>query len=85
MEQNKERRMKRSEDRLRDLWYNKCTNIHITRVSEGEEREKEPEKILQEIIAKNFSNMGKETLNSRKHRRIIQDKPKKEYTKTHII
>ena len=28
----------------------------------GEEREKETEKIFQEIIAKNFPNMGKESL-----------------------
>ena len=30
IEQNKEKRMKRNEDSLRDLWENiKCTNIHI--------------------------------------------------------
>ena len=34
-EQNKEKRMKRNEDILRDLWDNiKCTNIRITRVPE---------------------------------------------------
>ena len=54
--------MKRNEDSLRDLWGNiKCTNIHITGVPEGEEREKGPEKIFEEIIDKNFPNMGKET------------------------
>ena len=53
--------MKRNEDSLRDLWGNiKCTNIHITGVPEGEEREKEPEKILEEIIVKKFPNMGEE-------------------------
>ena len=31
-------------------------------VPEGEETEKGPEKIFQEIIAKNFPNMGKESL-----------------------
>ena len=31
-------------------------------VPEGEEREKGTEKIFQEIIAKNFPNMGKEPL-----------------------
>ena len=42
-EQNKEKRMKRNEDSLRDLWDNiKCTNIHSIGVPEGEEREKEP-------------------------------------------
>ena len=61
MEQNKEKRMKRNEDSLRDLWDNiKCTNICIIGVPE-EEREKErPKKILEEIIVENFTNMGKE-------------------------
>ena len=37
-EQNIEKRMKRNEDSLRDLWDNiKCTNICITGVPEGEE------------------------------------------------
>ena len=67
-EQNKEKSMKRNEDSLRDIWDNiKCTNICIIGVSEGEKREREkgPEKIFEEIIAKNFHNMGKETLKSR--------------------
>ena len=38
-EQNIEKRMKRNEDSLRDLWDNiKCTNIHIIGFPEGEER-----------------------------------------------
>ena len=61
VEQNKEKRMKRNEDSQRDHWDNiKCTNIHIIGVSEGEEREKGPEKIFEGIIAENFPNMGKE-------------------------
>ena len=45
-EQNKEKRMKRNEDSLRDLWDNiKCNNIHVIRVPEREKREKGPEKI----------------------------------------
>ena len=52
---------KRNEDNLRDLWDNiKCTNIHIIEVPEGEEREKGPEKIFEEIIVENFPNVGKE-------------------------
>ena len=71
VEQNKEKRMKRNEDSLRDLWDKiKCQNIHITGVPEGKEREKVPEKILEEIIIKNFPNMGKEIIRSRKHREI---------------
>ena len=61
MEQNKEKRMTRNEDSLRDLWDNiKRTNIHIIGVPEGEEREKGPKKIFEEIIVENFPNMGKE-------------------------
>ena len=61
MEQNKEKRMKRNEDSLRDLWDTiKRKNIHILGVPEGEEREKGPEKIFEEIIVENFPNMGKE-------------------------
>ena len=37
-EQVKEKRIKKSEDSLRDLWDNiKCTNIHVIGVPEGEE------------------------------------------------
>ena len=47
MEQNKEKRMKRIEDSLRDLWDNiKPNSICIIGVPEREEREKGPEKIL---------------------------------------
>ena len=53
--------MKRNEDSLRDLWDNsKHNNIHIIGVPEGEDKEKGPEKISEEIIVKNFPNMGKE-------------------------
>ena len=48
IKQNIEKRMKRNEDSLRDLWDNtECTNIHIIGVPEGEEREKGPEKIFE--------------------------------------
>ena len=63
-EQNKEKRIKRIEDSLRDLWNNiKCTNIPIIGVPEEEEKKKGTEKICEEIIVKNFLNMGKEIVN----------------------
>ena len=50
-EQNKEERMKRVEDSLRDLWDNiKHTNIRIIGVPEEEEKKKGSEKIFEEII-----------------------------------
>ena len=53
--------MKRNEDSIRDLWGNiKRKNIRIIGLPEGEEREKGPEKIFEEIIVENFPNMGKE-------------------------
>ena len=62
--QNKEKRMKRIEDSLRDLWDNiKCTNIRIIGVQEEEEKKKGTEKIFEEIIVENFPNMGKEIVN----------------------
>ena len=59
MVQNKEKRMKRNEDSLRNLWDNiKHNNIRIIGVPEWEEREKGPEKVFEEII----TNLGKETV-----------------------
>ena len=59
-EQNKVKRMKRTKESLRDLWDNiKCTNIWIREVPEEEEEKKGYEKIFEEIIVENFSNMEK--------------------------
>ena len=63
-EQKKDKRLKRIEDNLRDLWDNiKCTNIRNTGVPEKEEKKKGTEKIFEEIIVENFPNMGKEIVN----------------------
>ena len=69
-EKNKEKRMKRIEDSLRDLWDNiKRTNIRVKGVPEEEEKKKGTEKIFEEIIVENFPNMGNEIVNkSRKLR-----------------
>ena len=62
-EQKREKRRKRNEESLRELWDNvKRNNSHIIAVPEGKEWEKETEKIFQVIIAENFPNMGKESL-----------------------
>ena len=60
-EQDKEKRMKRIEDSLTDLWDNiKCTNIWTIGVPEEEEKEKGTEKIFEEVTVENFPNIGKE-------------------------
>ena len=60
-ERKKEKRIKRNEDNLRDLWDNvKCPNIWIIGVQEEEDKKKYLEKILEEIIVENFPTMGKE-------------------------
>ena len=52
-----EKRMKRCEDSVRNFWDNiKWINIHIVGVPEG----RESWEILENIIAENFSNMGRE-------------------------
>ena len=59
-EKKKEKRDKRTKDNLRDLWDNvKCPNIRIIGVPEEEDKKKDHEKILEEIIVENFPKMGK--------------------------
>ena len=60
-ERKKEKRIKRNEENLRDLWDNvKCPNIWVIGVPEEEDKKKAHEKILEEIIAENFPKMEKE-------------------------
>ena len=85
-EPNKEKRMNRIEDGLRDLWDNiKQTNIRIIGVPEEEEKKKGTEKIFEEIIVENFPNMGKVIANQvHIAQSPIQDKSKEKHAKTHI-
>ena len=63
-EQNKVKRMKRTEDSLRDLWdHIKHINILTIGVPEKEEKKKGYEKILEEIIVENFPNTEKKIFN----------------------
>ena len=71
-ERKKEKRIKRNEDNLRDLWDNvKCPNIRIIGVPE-EDKRKGHEKILEEIIVENFSKIGKEIVTKSKKLRESQ-------------
>ena len=63
-EENEVKRVKRTEDSLRDLCDNiKCTNIRIIEIPEEEEKKKGYEKIFKEIILEIFPNMEKEIVN----------------------
>ena len=62
-ERKKEKLIKRNEDNLRDLWDKvKCPNIQIIGVAEEEDKKKDHEKILEEIIVENLPKMGKEII-----------------------
>jgi len=63
-EENKEKRIKGKEDKDNvDLWdLIKWTNIRIIGVPVEEGKEKVPEKVFEEIITENFTNMRSEIL-----------------------
>ena len=81
-EQNKVKRMKRSEDSLRDVWDNiKCPNTRIIGIPEEKEKKKGYEKIFEN---ENFLNMEKKIVNQvQEVQRVSQDKPKEKHAKTH--
>ena len=62
-ERIKEKLIKRNEDNLINLQENiKRSNIGIIRVPEEEDKKKDHEKILEEIIVENCPKMGKEII-----------------------
>ena len=62
-ETGEKKQIKRNEDNLRDVWDNvKHPNIRIRGVSEEEDKKKDHEKTLEEIIVENFPKMGKEII-----------------------
>ena len=62
-ERKREIRIKRNKDNLRDLWDNvKHPNIRIIGVPEEEDKKKDHETILEEIIVENSPKMGKEII-----------------------
>ena len=62
-ERKKEKQIKRNENSLRDLWDKvKRMNIWIIGIPKEEDKKKDHEKILEEIIVENFHKMGKEII-----------------------
>ena len=76
--------MKRNEENLRDLWYNvKQPNIRIIGVPE--DKRKDHEKILEELIVENFLKLGREIITQvQETQNPKQDKPKVKHPKTQI-
>ena len=69
MEKSKEKRMKRNENSCRNLWDNhRHSNTHIIGALEGEEREKGPGEISEEMTAENSPEMRRKTFKPRKLR-----------------
>ena len=82
----KEKRIKRNEDNLRDLWNNvKHPNIQITGVPE-EDKKKDHEKILEEIIVEKFPKMGKEIITQVQETQRVPNKINpRQNTSRHIV
>ena len=84
-ERKKENRVKINEDNLRDLWDNvKHPNIRIIGVLEEEDKKKDHEKILEEIIVENFPKMEKEIITQVQETQRVpkQGKPKVKHRDT---
>ena len=63
-EQNKRKRMKRTEDSLKDIWDSiKHNNIKLQGSQKKKKKKKRCEKFFEEIIVENFPYMGKEIVN----------------------
>ena len=85
-ERKKEKRIKRNEDSLRDLWDNvKRPNIQIIGVPE-EDKKKDHEKIFEEIIVENFPKMGKEIITQvQETQRVPNRRNPRQNTPRHIL
>ena len=86
-ERKKEKWIKRNEDNLRDLQDSvKWTNIQIIGVPEEEDKKKDHEKILKEIIVENFPKMGKEIITQVQETQRVPNKINpRQNTPRHIV
>ena len=85
MKQRGKKKKELNEDNFRDLWNNvKHPNIRIIGVPEEEDKKKDHEKILEEIIVENFPKMGKEIVTQVQETHTVPNKPKAKHPKTHI-
>ena len=75
----KKKRIKRNEDRV------KCPNIRSIGVPEEEDKKKNHEKILEEIIVENFPKMGKEIITQVQAQRVPNRINPRRNTPRHIL
>ena len=74
-EREKEERINRNEDNLRDLWDNvKCHNVQIIGVPKEEDKKKGHEKIPEEIIVENVPKIGKEIITQVQETQRVQNR-----------
>ena len=85
-EQNKETRILKNEESLRNLWdHFKHSNVQIIGVPEGKQEEQEIKNLFENIMKENFPNLAKE-MDSQEVQEAQSPKevgPKEEHTKAH--
>ena len=86
-ERKKEKRITRNEDDLREIQDSvKCPNIRIIGVPEEEDKKKDHNKILEEIIVENFPKMGKEIITQVQETQRVPNRIKpRQKTQRHIL
>ena len=84
-EQDKEKRLRKTEEGLREMLDNmKRNNIHITDIPEGEEEEQGIENLFEKIMMENFPNLTKEkVIQMQETQNPSQEEPKEAHCKTH--
>ena len=81
----KKQEFKKNEKRLRNIWDNfKCSNIHIIRLPEGEEKEQEIENFFEKIMKEKFPDLAKKiNMQVQEAQSPKQVGSKEKQTKTH--
>ena len=87
-EKNEETRIRKNEERLRNLQdISKCSNIRILGVPQGEEEEQKIENLFEQIMKENFPNLAKEIdfQKVQEAQRVPKKLDPRKHTQRHII
>ena len=84
-EQEKEKRLRKNEEGLREMQDNvACNNIHIIGIPEGEEEEQGIENLFEKVMMENFPNLRREKVSQiQETQSPKQEEPKETHCKTH--